>query len=77
MARLDDLPPRRYMEESVKSGPYKGYRCDKDKWEEMLDDFYELQRWDKATGLQTQKTLEDLGMDDVAEKLRKAGKLIQ
>ncbi|OGP87930.1 MAG: hypothetical protein A2156_01485 [Deltaproteobacteria bacterium RBG_16_48_10] len=77
MARLDDLPPRRYMEEPVKSGPYKGYRCDKDKWEEMLDDFYELQGWDKATGLQTQKTLEELGMDDVAEKLRKAGKLIE
>ena len=59
----------------VKSGPYKGYRCEKENWDEMLNRFYELQGWDKKTGLQTRKTLIELGMEDVAEKLEQAGKL--
>ena len=77
MARKDDLPPRRYMEEPTKSGPYKGSLCEPDKWNKMLDDFYEVQGWDKATGLQTRKTLESLDMHDVAEMLSRAGKLIE
>jgi aldehyde:ferredoxin oxidoreductase len=76
MGRKDDLPPRRYMEEPTKSGPYKGSLCEPDKWNKMLDEFYEVQGWDKATGLQTRKTLESLDMHDVAEKLAQAGKLI-
>ena len=51
--RKDDYPPRRYIEEPVKSGPYRGYKCDKDKWDEMLDKFYELHGWDKTTSWQT------------------------
>ena len=74
--RKDDYPPRRYMEEPVKSGPYAGYKCDKDKWDEMLDRFYELHGWDKETGWQTSKCLRELGMEDVAEKLKKVGKLV-
>jgi len=74
--RKDDYPPRRYMEESVKCGPYAGYKCDKEKWDEMLDRFYQLQGWDKRTSLQTRKCLTELGMDDIVKKLEKAGKLI-
>jgi aldehyde:ferredoxin oxidoreductase len=76
MGRQDDLPPRRYMEEPVKSGPYKGYRCERERWDEMLDEFYELQGWDKETGLQTCKGLVELGMEEVAKRLLKAGRLI-
>jgi aldehyde:ferredoxin oxidoreductase len=76
MGRQDDLPPRRYMEEPVKSGPYKGHRCDREKWDEMLDEFYELYGWDKETGLQTRTCLEELDMHDVAERLDKAGRLV-
>jgi len=74
--RQDDLPPMRYIEEAVKSGPFKGYRCEREKWEKMLDEFYEYQGWDKATGLQTRKGLTELGMTDVAEKLQENGRLI-
>ncbi|GAJ00760.1 unnamed protein product [marine sediment metagenome] len=42
----------------------------------MLDEFYELYGWDKATGWQTRKCLTELGMEDIAEKLAKVGKLI-
>lgn len=73
--RNDDYPPKRFMEEPVKSGPYKGYRCEKENWDEMLDQFYELQGWDKKTGLQTLSSLKELGMEDVAQRLEKAGKL--
>jgi aldehyde:ferredoxin oxidoreductase len=74
--RKDDYPPRRFMEEPVKSGPYKGYRCEKENWDRMLDEFYELQGWDKETGLQTRKTLMELGLGDIADKLKEAGRLI-
>lgn len=73
--REDDYPPRRYMEEPVKSGPYAGHKCDKEKWDEMLDTFYELQGWDKTTGLQTRKCLTELSMEDVADQLQKVGRL--
>ena len=43
----------------------------------MLDNFYELHGLDKKTGWQTRETLENLGLDDLAEKLAKAGRLIE
>jgi aldehyde:ferredoxin oxidoreductase len=64
------------MEEPVKSGPFAGCKCDKEKWDEMLDKYYELHGWDKRTGLQTRRCLMELDMEDVAEKLEKVGKLI-
>ena len=73
--RKDDYPPRRYMEEAVKSGPYAGYKCDKDKWDEMLDRYYELHGWDRETGWQTGKCLTELDMGDIADRLQKIGKL--
>lgn len=74
--RKDDYPPKRFMEEPVKSGPYKGYRCDREKWDKMLDEFYDLHGWDKETGLQTRGTLMELGLKEVADRLEKAGRLI-
>lgn len=77
LARADDMPPRRYMEEPIPSGPYKGERAGEDKWNQMLDEFYDLHGWDKDTSLQTRSGLTALGMADVAEKLAAAGKLIE
>ncbi len=74
--RKDDYPPKRFMEEPVKSGPYKGFRCEKENWDKMLDQFYELQGWDRKTGLQTRTLLKRLGMENVAQRLEKAGRLI-
>jgi len=75
--RTDDLPPRRYIKEPVKGGPFDGYRCDREKWDEMLDRFYELHGWDKNTGWPTRRCLTELDLEDIAEKLDKAGKLIE
>jgi aldehyde:ferredoxin oxidoreductase len=73
--RKDDYPPKRYWNEPVKSGPYKGERIDHEKWEKMLDEYYELHGWDKRTSWQTRECLEKLGLTEVADKLEKAGKL--
>jgi aldehyde:ferredoxin oxidoreductase len=41
----------------------------------MLDEYYELHGWDKATGLPRCKTLGDLDLGDVAAELDRMGKL--
>jgi aldehyde:ferredoxin oxidoreductase len=74
--REDDYPPPRYVEEPVDRGPFAGFKCDRDKWDGMLDRFYELNGWDVATGLQTRRGLHELGLDDVAAKLEAAGRLL-
>ena len=75
--RKDDLPPKRQMETPIGAGPYKGEISSKDKWNDMLDKFYALQDWDKETGKQTRSGLEKIGLKEVADKLAKAGKLIE
>ena len=75
MSREDDLPPKRFREEEVKSGPYKGFKIEENKYNEMLDEFYKLSGWDKKTGMQTRTGLEKLGLKDIAEKLVKQNKL--
>ena len=74
--RRDDYPPERYWNEPVKSGPFKGERIDHDAWEKMLDDYYALQGWEKQTGWQTASCLERIGLKEVAEKLKVAGRLM-
>jgi len=74
--RKDDYPPARFREEPVLSGRYKGEKCDRQGWEEMLDRFYELQEWDRASGLQTKRLLEKLDLPEAARRLEEKGKLI-
>lgn len=73
--RRDDYPPKRYWNEPVKSGPFRGERIDHDAWERMLDEYYSLQGWDTETGWQRRETLEALDMKPVADRLGNAGLL--
>jgi aldehyde:ferredoxin oxidoreductase len=75
--RTDDLPPARYMEEEVKSGKFAGYKCDPEEWVRLLDRFYELQGWDKETSWQTEQGLKELKLEDVAQRLKEAGRIIE
>jgi len=75
ITRKDDTIHGRAMEEPVPSGPYKGQRLERDKFDRMLDDYYAVVGWDRATGVPTRETLEGLGLHDVAEELRAMGKL--
>jgi len=55
--------------------PRKGLVLDKNDFEKMKDEFYQLRGWDVATGLQTREKLETLNLKDVADQLEKEGVL--
>ena len=73
--RAANYPPPRFFDEPITQGPYAGRVCDRAEWDKMLDRFYELHGWDKATSLQTRDVLSALAMDDVAEMIAATGKL--
>lgn len=58
--RRDDYPPERLMTQPVKTGPLKGEKLDREKWDKMLDEYYDLHKWDQKTGKIPQETLEEL-----------------
>lgn len=74
-SRKDDFPPKRFMEEPIKSGPARGELLSKDKWDEMLNEYYELHEWDKESGWQTKKQLKRLGLKEVADDLERADRI--
>jgi len=73
--RKDDRPPYKLTEIPVSSGEFAGEKLLPEKWEKMLDDYYIAHGWDVATGWQTEDCLLKLGLNDVKERLKKAGKL--
>ncbi len=42
------------------------------KHDKMLDEYYELRQWDKATGLPTEQRLKSLGLEYTVDELRNA-----
>ena len=63
------------MEEPIKTDDMEGQRLEKDKWEQMLDEYYDLQGWDRETGWQTKETLEKIELNEIAKELARSGKL--
>lgn len=53
----------------------KGAVVDRNEFEKMKGEYYQLRRWDVPTGLQTREALEGLGLADVAQDLEKRGLL--
>jgi len=41
----------------------------------MLDEYYEMRKWDKKTGWPTREKLEELDLKNVADALEKMGRL--
>jgi aldehyde:ferredoxin oxidoreductase len=66
--RADDTLSKRFFE-PIKDGPFKGARIDPVKLEEMKTEYYTLRGWDPETGIPTRKTLEKLGLGNVADDL--------
>jgi len=68
--RKDDMPPERFVKV-----PLDGkYAIDLEKWNSLLDRYYELHGWD-SEGRPTKETLLALGLEDIARKLEREGKL--
>jgi aldehyde:ferredoxin oxidoreductase len=57
---------RRDLKEPIPTGDLAGWKLDEDKWNDMLDDYYDLHGWDRETSFPTRKVLVDLGLEDVA-----------
>jgi aldehyde:ferredoxin oxidoreductase len=55
----------------AKEVPQKGNILDRDRFEQMKDEYYSLRGWDVKTGLQTRAKLEELQMGDIARELEK------
>jgi len=68
----DDNPPRFY--EPLPSGPYKGRKVKKEKFQEAKTEYYEAVGWDK-NGLPKPETLRKLGLQDVEARLRESNVL--
>ncbi|RMF92855.1 MAG: hypothetical protein D6734_11330, partial [Candidatus Schekmanbacteria bacterium] len=64
--RGDDRLIGKWVEGPVPSGQFKGDTIDKDKWEWMLDDYYDRRGWDKKTGIPTKEKLISLGLSEEA-----------
>lgn len=64
-SRKDDILPERYFKEPTPAGLsiVRGRVIDRDKFEGMLDEYYEFHGWDKE-GNPTKETLARLGLDD-------------
>ena len=71
LVRSAETISERFLENPVKSGPYKGYTFDP---QPLLDEYYEDRGWDE-NGLPTRQRLEELGLGEVADDLARAGKL--
>ena len=71
ITRRDDNLPERYFKEEIPSGIYKGFKQDRAKFEQTLDEYYTLRGWDLKTGVPTRETLEKFGLQDVADDLEK------
>lgn len=69
-SRSMDYPPPRWFEEPLTKGPYKGTTLDKDKFDKLLDIYYEERGWDER-GTPRKYTLEKLGLANIASELEK------
>ena len=72
MGRAEDHLIGKWANEPVPNGPYQGEKIDPEKWETLLDEYYRLRGWNKK-GIPTREKLHQLGLDDVADSLAKAG----
>jgi len=54
----------------------KGEVVDREKFEKLKDEYYQLRGWDVASGLQTKAKLKELGLQDIAADLADKGLVI-
>ena len=69
LRRQDDSLPKKFFDQPLTHGPYKGEVMDQDKFEQMKDEYYDIRGWDKETGIPTREKLEELGLGEVADEV--------
>jgi aldehyde:ferredoxin oxidoreductase len=63
MSRKEDTLPKRYFNEPIEEGPSKGEVISRDGFNQMLEEYYRLHRWDE-NGIPQTNTLKKLGLDE-------------
>ena len=74
LTRKDDSWPERFFEEPIPDGPLKGSLLDPNKFNQLLEQYYELRGWDKSSSIPTKAKLLELGLSDAAEELEQMGR---
>jgi aldehyde:ferredoxin oxidoreductase len=64
-----DVPPMRWFKEPLTDGPLKGAVLDLEKYNTMLDIYYQKRGWDR-NGVPKKETMEKLGLVDEASQLK-------
>ena len=75
LTRKEDAWPDRFFEEPLPEGPAQGRVVTREEIHQVLDEYYELRGWEKSSGLPMEKTLNELGLNDIAAELKVQGKL--
>lgn len=73
--REHDVPPARFFESAISGGAFAGARLDAEGYGRMLDDYYAAHGWDRATGWQTARCLDELALPEIKRRLAAAGRL--
>jgi aldehyde:ferredoxin oxidoreductase len=74
--REKDIIPERFFKEALAGGgPSNGAVVDREKFDLILDEYYACRGWNEKTGLPKKKTLEKLGLHDIAADLGKRNRL--
>ena len=74
--RKDDYPPEIFMEEPIKTGPFKGEKLNREEWNKMLNEYYSLHHWDPKTSFPKKQTLRALSLGKYIDILEKKGKIV-
>ena len=65
-ARADDYPPKRMMlEPATESREETG--IDRETWDRLLDEYYDIHGWNRETGHPCPQTLHDIGLDEFVD----------
>ncbi|MDI6755976.1 MAG: aldehyde ferredoxin oxidoreductase family protein [Thermodesulfobacteriota bacterium] len=74
--REKDIIPERFFKEGLAGGgPSGGAVVDREKFDLILDEYYEGRGWNEKTGLPKKQTLKRLGLQDIAEDLARRNRL--
>ncbi len=69
ITRKDDVLGGKWGSEPIVGGPCDGERIHPDKFNKLLDEYYQLRGWDR-NGIPTAPTLSALGLEDVNEDIK-------
>lgn len=61
--RIDDFPPHRLYNEPVSTGPAAGEVLHHERFETMLNEYYQLRGWDKSSGIPSRERMQKLGLE--------------